>query len=137
MLCDKCRLVLFRRTQHAQQLLAGALVRPEPLFTTLPIVRNDRIGCAQYRIGRTVVLLQTNDLGLRKMTLKVQNVALVGSAPPVDGLVIISDRADVGASPRQHDHQMQLDSVGVLVFVYHQVLEALPIPLQNVRMTCP
>ena len=62
---------------------------------------------------------------------------MAGAAPAVDGLVVVADGADVAAAARQLHHQRQLNLVGVLVLVYHDVLEMLLIDLQQGRLREP
>ena len=111
--------------------LAIALVRPEVLFTACAIVRYQAVCRLEDGVGRTVVLFQSYHLRLWEETFEIQNVLLAGAAPAVDGLVVITNGADVATTARQLHHQGELDFVRVLVLVYHNVLEMILIDLQK------
>ena len=72
---------------------------------------------------RAIVLLQANYLGAGKILLEAQDVADFGSAPAIDGLVLIANGAQVASLARQPIQQLVLDAVGVLVFVHQDVAE--------------
>ena len=74
-------------------------------------------------------MLQLDDCGVWKMRFKFQNVTHFGSPPTVDGLIVIAHYCDVLAGVRQQRDEAQLEAVGVLEFVHHQVVEAL-LPLK-------
>ena len=97
--------------------------RPKILALALDIVRHHRRGCLQNILRGTVVLLQAHNLGLGKIFLKLQNVANVGSPPGVNRLVLIAHGANVVSRPRQQPHKFILRTVGVLIFVDHDVLK--------------
>ena len=61
---------------------------------------------------------------LGKSLLELEDVADVGAAPTVDGLVFVADDADVARGAGKQLHQLVLRAVGVLVLVDEQVLVA-------------
>ncbi len=54
---------------------------------------------------------------------KVKDVAHIGAAEPVDGLVVVADHDHVAVFRRELVHQHVLRSVGVLVLVHQHVAE--------------
>jgi hypothetical protein len=74
--------------------------------------------------GRTVVALQSDHLGARKVALESQDVVHLGAPPAVDRLVVIADAAEVADGLRQEAQPQVLRDVGVLVFVDQDVAEA-------------
>ena len=72
---------------------------------------------------RPVVLFQLNNLGLREILLKVQDIPDIGTPPLINTLVIVTHNTQIMVTFRQHLNQLVLDMVGVLIFVHHDVLE--------------
>ena len=112
--------------------LAGSFGGPEFLFLAHPVVSDDAVGGLEDSSRRTVVFLQTDDLSLGVVLLEIENVFYLGPAPAVDGLVVVAHRAEVPALQGQKPHQLELDVVGVLVFVHQSVKVALLIFRQDV-----
>src|ERR1019366_2544874 len=78
-------------------------------------------GRLQNVLRGAVVLLQANDARLRKVLLKLQNVANVGAAPGVNALVFVAYGAYIVFAGGEHAHQFVLRAVGVLVLVHLDV----------------
>ena len=68
---------------------------PEILRTAVAIVFDDIIGCLQDGFSRTVILLQQNDLGIRIILLKVQDILHICSPPAINRLVRIPNDTDI------------------------------------------
>lgn len=81
--------------QAINDLVARLFVRPELLGLTPAIVADDGMRRRQNITVGTVVLLQFDDLGVRKVFLKVQNIADIRTAPLVDALVVVPHHAEI------------------------------------------
>ena len=88
---------------------------------------------ARIDLGRAIILLQADDLGVGIILLEIEDVLDVRAAPGVDGLVGIADHADVAMPHRQRVGEDVLGVIGVLIFVDQDVLEALLQLGQDVR----
>ena len=92
------------------------------------------IGGIEDDLGRSIVLLQLDDLGVRVVLFKRQDVAHVRTAEHVDALIVIADDAQVAVLAGEVPHHQVLGPVRVLVLVDHDVLESLLIFLEHVRV---
>src|SRR4030095_11517546 len=77
------------------------VLRPQRLTFAFFIVRDNGTGCSKDRLRGAVVLLEPNRADAGKILLERKNVLDVGAAPAVDGLILISDNADVVVRRRQ------------------------------------
>ncbi len=68
------------------------------------------------------------------MLLKAQNIFNGGAAEFVNALIVVTDNTQVFAFFRQQADKAILRVVGILVFVDHQIPEAVLIFLQNIRL---
>ena len=84
--------------------------------------------------GRTVILLQPDDGGARKVALEFQDVADLGAAPAIDRLVVVADAAQVALRAGQQPKPQILRHIGVLILVDHDVRDAIVIFGQHVGM---
>ena len=82
-------------------------------------------GGVENFLARAVVLLDAQDARAGKILGKAQDVADIGAAPAVDGLVFVADDAEIGIFAGQQPQQVVLHAVGVLIFVHVNVAEAL------------
>ena len=101
---DELRLVVLRVAGEADDLLAGADVRPQLLVFAVEVVADDRVRRAQDVLRRAVVLLEQHHLGAGVVALELGDVADVGAAERVDRLVGVADdgegcRRPVGIRP--------------------------------------
>ena len=62
-------------------------VRPQRLDLARAVVGDDRVGRVENRLRRAVVLLELDHVGVRPVVFEVEDVADVGSAEGVDGVV--------------------------------------------------
>ncbi len=95
----------------------------EVLALALRVLRDDGGGAFEDDLGGAVVLLEADGAGFGKIFFELEDVANVGAAPGVDGLVFIADDADVAVLAEQL-HELVLGAVGVLVLVDEDVLVA-------------
>ncbi len=132
---DERGLVVFVVGDVPDDLLAVALLRPQPLVATARVARDHRVGGGQDGLGGAVVLLQQDRARVREILLELDDVADAGAAEGVDGLVGVADdaqlaRLDTGVGWRdQLADQLVLRVVGVLVLVDQHVPEAAPVVL--------
>ena len=111
----------------ADDLLAVAFRGPEPLLRPVGVAGDDRVGGAEDGLRGAVVLLEHDGAGVRVVLLELHDVADVGAAEGVDGLVRVADDGQLGRAGAFADdlaHQRVLGVVGVLVFVDEDVPEA-------------
>src|SRR5580692_145921 len=102
-----------------------ALARGPKVFAFAADVVGDHGGCSlQNVLGGAVVLFEADNLGLGKILLELENVANVSAAPGINRLIFVAHGADVVALAGQHAHEFVLRTVGVLIFVDEQILEA-------------
>jgi hypothetical protein len=82
-------------------------------------------------LGGTVVLLQRDDFGLRKVLLKIENISHLCASPAIDGLVIVSDHTDIPMPIDDLSDEMILNEVRVLKFVHHDIAAELPVRFKD------
>ena len=87
------------------------------------VVVDQGIRSVEDRLGRTVVLLEVDDVRVRKVPFEIEDVADVGAAKCVDTLVGIADDAEVARARRPEFAQFILRLVRVLVFVDQDMLK--------------
>ena len=85
---------------------------------------DDGIGDTEDGFGGAVVLFEADGGGLGEVAFEVEDVADVGGAPGVDGLVGVADDGEVAAAGGPGAREVVLDDVGVLEFVDEDVAEA-------------
>ena len=130
-------------------LLPRARRGPQALRLAPLVVRNDRVRRVENRLRRTVVLFEHDRLRVGKILFEILNVADVGSAERVDGLVGITHHGDprrphapradgahvrvfagVHACELTDEHILRM--VRVLVFVHEDVAEFAVVVLRDV-----
>ena len=113
--------------------LSRRVIGPQRLAVPVRVVLNDLSGGLQDGLGGAVVLFELHDRGVGVVLLELQNVADVGSSPPVDRLIIISHHADVAVPFGQRADDEILGAIRILVLVDKNVLEALLILFLDIR----
>ena len=122
--------VLIARSIQPYLLALGALGE-EVLRVTTGVFRDDGIRGVEDRLGRAEVLLEHDHLGVGESLFELQNVAHVGRAKAVDGLVRVAHHAEVAMFGREHHHQFVLHAVGVLELIDQKVLKAHLVGLEH------
>ena len=115
-------------------LLAVLLVGEQLLHLAMLVVRDDGVGRGQNVAHAAVVLFQLHRGALRIVLLELQDVADIGAAPAVNGLVVVAYHHDVAVLLGQKARDLVLRMVGVLILVDHDVAEAQLIGLEHVGM---
>ena len=113
------------------QLLADLAGRAEGLTFARLIVRDHGRGGLQNFLRRPVVLFQLNDPGAGIVFLEIQNVANIGAAPSIDGLVFITHDTDIVVVADDVPEHQILHVIGVLIFIDHDIPEAPPVALAD------
>ena len=117
-------------------------VCPQPLLTPAGVARDDGVGRVEDRLSGPVVLLEQNRCRVRKVAFEVLDVADRRAAERIDGLIRVTDHAQLGrrhrvgvGRPHSHQlaHQHVLGVIGVLVFVDQDVPESTPVVLGDLR----
>src|SRR5690242_7930663 len=83
---------------------------------------------------RPIVHLEPNHGRVRETLVEVDDVADVSAAPSVDGLIVITDHADVAVLSAKELDQLVLRAIRVLILVDEDVLKSAAIALELVRM---
>ncbi len=120
-------LVLLVVAGHHAHRLALAQFAEQRLGEQLGVRPDDVVGRAQDGRGGAVVLLQLDDLELRKVLRQLLQIVQRGAAPAVDALVVVAHGGEARAFAHQEFQQLVLRGVGVLVFIdQHMAQQALP-----------
>ena len=85
-------------------------------------------------LRRPIVLLQSDHLRTGIFLFKVENIAYVCSPELIDGLVIVTDYTEVAVPRGQKLHKKELNGIGILVLVDHDVPEFFLIIGQDIRL---
>ena len=84
--------------------------------------------------GGAVVLFEADDFRALEVFLEAQDIADLGPAPAIDGLVVVADAADVAVPPGEQPQPHVLGDVRILIFVDKDVFEPCAVFGQNVVM---
>ena len=114
--------------------VAFGVVGPERFMDALGGLGDDGVGEAADGFGGAVVLFQADGGGGGEVAFEVEDVADVGGAPGVDGLVGVADDGEVAGAGGPGAGEAVLDDVGVLEFVDEDVLDALVVAGGDVRL---
>ena len=98
-------------------LLAAVAVGPQVLGLLVDVVGDQPVGGVEDRLGRAVVLLEQDGVGIGKVPLELEDVADVGAAERIDRLKIVADNGQVAVLLGQELQHPVLGAVGVLVLV--------------------
>ena len=79
-------------------------------------------------------MVENYNAGVGEGLLKFEDVSDVCSSKRVHGLVAVANNEHVSVFIREFQHDVVLCRIGVLVFVYEHVLEALLIVVEDLRM---
>jgi len=121
---DELGLVMLVVGLEHHDVRASRALRPEALLLARGVVAHHRVRRVEDALGRAVVPLELHHLGRRIVALEVEDVAHLGAAPGVDGLVVVADDREVLLPAGEVAQQDVLRAVGVLVLVDEDVLEA-------------
>ena len=131
---EPARLVVLVLGVVALDQLAADLLGPQRLWLAQQVVGDDGVGGIEDRLRGTVVLLEHDHGGVGEGVLELEDVAHVGGAEPVDGLVAVAHHAQVAVALGQQEHELVLGPVGVLVLVDQHVAEALLVVGQHLGL---
>ena len=96
------------------------------------VVANNGIGRIQDIARRSIVFLELHRLAIRIIALEFQDVADVGAAPAVNGLVVVAHHHDVLVFRRQKLRYLVLRLIRILVFVHQQIAKTVLIGVQHI-----
>ena len=122
---DPVRLVALVLGPVARDRPARVADGEELLGLAADVVGDDGVGGIEDGLGRAEVLLQHDGRHVGEGALELQDVADVGAAPAVHGLVGVADHADVAVRLAQQLDDLVLRVVRVLELVDEDVPEAL------------
>ena len=66
-------------------------------------------------------MLKLDHLHIWEIFIEIEQIGHLGTAPPVNALVVVADDAEVSVLPGQAMNQLELRVVGVLILVHHDV----------------
>ena len=116
------------------QRFAVAVVGPQALVEHVGVVGDNGVGRFQDASGGAVVLFQLDHFQGRPVFLELLQVFRAGTAPGINGLVVVADHGELAFRQGEHFHQLVLGAVGVLVFIHQQVLNTVAPLFQNARL---
>ena len=100
-------------------------------FAQTPFIFSDQEPCcAQNMPGGAIIALKTDHGCAGKILLEAQNIIHLGTAPAIDGLIIIAHAANVALARRQQTQPEILRNIGILILIHEDILEA-PLILRN------
>ena len=79
----------------------------------------------------SIVLVEYDDAGVGERFFEFKNVSYVGTAKCVYGLVAVADYENVSVFVSQFENNVILGGVGVLVFIYEDMLEPFLVVLEG------
>ena len=125
-------LIVFILILMEDNLVTGFILRPQPFCLTSFIILNHRVGRIQNIFCGTVILFQLDHFGVRELFFKIKNIINIGTAEFINRLVIITDHTKVPVFPCQKADQTELDRIGILILIDHNVLKSFLIIIQNI-----
>src|SRR5260370_3267356 len=121
---DKFRFGLCVPPFEIPQIAARALLGAERFAEPFRIIGDDRPGSVENSLRRTVIALQLADSCTGEIARKTQKYGNISAAPAVDRLIFVADNTNGLLRPSQQPHQLVLHSIGVLILIHMDVLEA-------------
>src|SRR5262249_52528527 len=98
---DELRLVALVAATAVDPDLTLGVLGPETLAAAIAVMADHRRRRPHHRARGAKVAPQGKDGGAREVLLEEEKVADLGAAPGVDRLVVVADRAHLGATSRQ------------------------------------
>ena len=96
---------------------------PKRLALAFGVIGDHCVCRVENCLGGTIILLQTDHLGIGERGFKAQNVFDCRAAEFIDALVVVPHHAKISRFLRQELDQYVLGVVGVLVFIHHYITE--------------
>ena len=106
-------------------LVATADVGPQFLRFALNVVRDHCVRSIKNHLCAAIVLRKYHGVDVGERPLKLQDVAIVGTAKCVNRLVGVANHTDVVVQATEQQHDFVLRQIGVLVLVNQHMLEAI------------
>ena len=103
--------------------MALLVVGPQLLRFSSSVVFYHRMGRIEYRRCRSVVLLELHDFRISEILFELQYVPYICTSPLIYALVVVADHTYVIMRLGEHLYECVLQSVRVLVLIYHYVSE--------------
>ncbi len=124
---DALRLVLLVLGKQHLELHPLVQLGEEGLVVDVGVVGDQDVGALEDAPLGAVVLLQLDEPQIGEVLVQQHQVLRLGTAPGVDGLVVVSHYGEAGPLADDLLHQLVLAGVGVLVFIDQQIADlALP-----------
>ena len=108
------------------------------LFAEAALIIADQLVCSvENGRRRAVVLLELDDFCAGKVSVELLNILNTRAAPAVDGLIVVAYHHQMAAFAGKHTQPCILHGIGILKFVYQNMLETLLIMRQQRRVIQP
>ncbi|RMR60167.1 hypothetical protein ALP84_05238 [Pseudomonas cichorii] len=117
--------------------IAIAHVGPQLFAQATAVIDDQAVGSLENACRRAVVLLQTDDFGIREVRRVLMNVLDLRATPAINGLVVIAHHHQAVAALGQQSQPGVLHGVGVLEFVHQHMAEAPLVVRQQAGMIAP
>ena len=115
---------------------AFSVLRPQRLVFSAFIAGNNLIRRIKDIRCRPVILFQLNNLGVRIILFKIQNVADICASPAIDGLIVIANNTEVSAFCRNQPYKHVLCIIGILVLVHVDIADSSLVCFQHGGTGC-
>ena len=120
---DTLRLVLLILGKQHLELHPLVQLGEERLVVDMGIIGDQDVGALENTPLGAVVLLQLDEPQIGEIFVQQHQVLRLGTAPGVDGLVVVPHHGEAGPLADDLLHQLVLAGVGVLVFVDQQIAD--------------
>ena len=115
-------------------LFSGRLIGPQRLLFSSDIVCDHAVRRIQNILRTAVILLQLNDLRVRKILLKIEDISDIRTPKFVDRLIIVTDHTQIAVFARQQTDQFKLRRIRVLILVHHDIFEPFLIIVEHLHI---
>ena len=111
-----------------------SVIGPQRFIFSSCIISDHCIGCIQNITCGSIVLLQLDHLGIFKILLKIKDIFYIGAPEFVNGLIIITDYAEIPVLRCQKSYQFKLHCIGILILIHHNIAKTFLIIFQHIRL---
>ncbi len=125
--------MLLVETVEKDDFLSCRIAREEGFLHLVGIIFDHCIGSFDDDLRRSVVLFEVDYFGIRIVTLEVQYIRYICTTPGVYPLPVVTDDTEIFRVTREYTDRLVLQRIGILVLIYHEVLEAIMEVFANFR----
>ena len=92
------------------------------------------VGSVQDLLRGTIILFQTDHFGVWEHFFEIQDIPDVCAPEFINALVVITDDAEIAVFGCEQADEAELRSIGILVFIHHDISEAFLIDVEHIRI---